>query len=103
LLNLGGPEKASCAEVRKIAKHHLDDIRAKIKDLAKLERLLAKTIARCSGKSVPDCRFWIFLMSSEPCGAPTGNKTGSVRAVRSSRSDRTPDASSASKSSAGRQ
>jgi MerR family mercuric resistance operon transcriptional regulator len=35
--------------------HHLDDIRTKIKDLAKLERLLAKTIARCSGKSVPDC------------------------------------------------
>ena len=55
LLDLGGPEKASCAEVRKIAKHHLDDIRAKIIDLAKLERLLARTIARCSGKSVPDC------------------------------------------------
>jgi MerR family mercuric resistance operon transcriptional regulator len=55
LLNLGGPESASCAEVRKIAKHHLDDIRAKINDLVKLERLLAKTIARCSGKSVPDC------------------------------------------------
>jgi hypothetical protein len=47
--------KASCAEVRKIAKHHLDDIRAKINDLVKLERLLARTIARCSGKSVPDC------------------------------------------------
>jgi len=55
LLNLGGPENASCAEVRKIAKHHLDDIRTKINDLAKLEQLLAKTIARCSGKSVPDC------------------------------------------------
>src|SRR5260221_10838850 len=54
-LDLGGPEKASCDQVRKIAKHHLDDIRAKIKDLVKLERLLAKTIARCSGKSVPDC------------------------------------------------
>ena len=28
---------------------------AKIGDLKKLERLLAKTIARCSGKRVPDC------------------------------------------------
>jgi len=55
LLDLGGPEKASCAEVRKIAKHHLDDIRDKINDLVKLERLLARTIVRCSGKSVPDC------------------------------------------------
>jgi MerR family transcriptional regulator, mercuric resistance operon regulatory protein len=53
LLDLGGPEKASCVEVRKIAKHHLDGIRTKINDLVKLERLLVKTIARCSGKSVP--------------------------------------------------
>jgi len=55
LLDLGGPGKASCAEVRAIAKRHLDDIRTKINDLAKLERLLAKTIARCSGEKVPDC------------------------------------------------
>src|SRR4030095_13201268 len=27
LLNLGGPGTASCAEVREIAKHHIDDIR----------------------------------------------------------------------------
>jgi MerR family mercuric resistance operon transcriptional regulator len=55
LLRLGGPEKASCREVREIAAHHLEDIRAKLGDLKKLERLLAKTIARCSGKTAPDC------------------------------------------------
>jgi MerR family transcriptional regulator, mercuric resistance operon regulatory protein len=55
LLRLGGPEKASCREVRKIAAHHLEDIRAKLSDLKKLERVLAKTVAQCSGKSVPDC------------------------------------------------
>jgi len=55
LLDLGGPGKASCAEVREIAKHHLEDIRAKINDLAKLERLLSKTVAKCSGKKAPDC------------------------------------------------
>jgi MerR family mercuric resistance operon transcriptional regulator len=55
LLDLGGPGKASCAEVRVIAKRHLDDIRAKIDDLAKLERLLGRTVARCSGKKAPDC------------------------------------------------
>ena len=49
LLRLGGPEKASCREVRRIATHHLDDIRAKISDLRKLERLLAKTVAQCTG------------------------------------------------------
>ena len=55
LLALGAPGKASCADVREIAAHHLDGIRAKIADLRKLERVLAKTIARCSGTKVPDC------------------------------------------------
>jgi MerR family mercuric resistance operon transcriptional regulator len=55
LLRLGAPGTGSCGEVKKIAGHHLQDIRAKIADLAKLERLLAKTIARCSGNKVPDC------------------------------------------------
>jgi MerR family mercuric resistance operon transcriptional regulator len=55
LLALGAPGKASCVDVREIAAHHLDDIRSKIGDLRKLERLLAKTIAQCSGSRVPDC------------------------------------------------
>jgi len=41
--------------VREIAAHHLEDIRAKLDDLKKLERLLSKTVARCSGKMAPDC------------------------------------------------
>lgn len=55
LLRLGGPEKASCREVRAIAAHHLEDIRAKLGDLKKLEGLLARTVARCSGKVAPEC------------------------------------------------
>ena len=55
LIDLGAPGKASCSDVRKIAKHHLEDIRSKINDLVKLERLLTKTVAQCSGKKVPDC------------------------------------------------
>jgi MerR family mercuric resistance operon transcriptional regulator len=55
LLRLGGPAKGSCGEVREIAAHHLEDIRAKLDDLTRLERLLAKTVARCSGKTAPDC------------------------------------------------
>ena len=55
LIRLGGPEKATCRQVREIAAHHLADIRAKLNDLKKLERLLARTLARCSGKTVPDC------------------------------------------------
>ena len=55
LLRLGGPEKASCREVRNIAAHHLEDIRSKLSDLKKLERLLARTVAQCSGKTAPEC------------------------------------------------
>src|SRR5215813_4879073 len=55
LMRLGGPEKATCREVREIAAHHLEDIRAKLDDLKKLERLLARTVAQCSGTSAPDC------------------------------------------------
>jgi MerR family mercuric resistance operon transcriptional regulator len=55
LLRIGGPEKASCREVREIAAHHLDAIRAKISDLRKLERLLAKTVAQCTGTTAPEC------------------------------------------------
>jgi hypothetical protein len=54
-LERGAPGNASCREVREVATGHLEDIRTKIKDLVKLERLLAKTIAQCSGRSVPDC------------------------------------------------
>ena len=55
LLRLRAPGMASCREVKVIATHHLEDIRAKLSDLKKLERLLAKTVARCSGKKVPIC------------------------------------------------
>jgi len=61
LLDLGGQDKASCADVRKVASRHLDAIRAKIGDLKQLEGLLAKTIARCSGNRVPDCPVLYIL------------------------------------------
>jgi len=55
LLRLGAPGMASCSEVKEIAAHHLEDIRSKLGDLKKSERLLANTVAQCSGKKAPDC------------------------------------------------
>jgi MerR family mercuric resistance operon transcriptional regulator len=54
LLRLGS-EKAPCRQVRDIALVRLNDIRAKIADLRKLERLLAKTVAKCTGTTAPEC------------------------------------------------
>jgi MerR family transcriptional regulator, mercuric resistance operon regulatory protein len=55
LLALGGPATATCAEVRDIAARHLADIRAKLRDLTRLEGILASTVAQCSGERVPEC------------------------------------------------
>lgn len=55
ILGLGGPEGACCDEVREIALHHLEQVRRKVANLARLERLLASTVERCSGGHVPDC------------------------------------------------
>lgn len=55
LINLGGPTEACCDEVREIAIHHLEDVRRKMADLARLERLLASTVEQCSGGHVPQC------------------------------------------------
>ena len=55
ILNLGGPGKACCDEVREIAAHHLERVREKMKDLAQLEGLLASTIDQCSGGTAPEC------------------------------------------------
>lgn len=65
LLALGGPERAPCGEVREIATKHLDDIRAKIADLSKLERLLGQTIDRCEGGTAPECPV-LDILSPEP-------------------------------------
>jgi MerR family transcriptional regulator, mercuric resistance operon regulatory protein len=70
LIRLGGPEKATCREVRKVATHHLQDIRAKLADLRKLEHLLAKTVAQCSGKTVPDCPVLDILDTQRPKRSP---------------------------------
>jgi MerR family transcriptional regulator, mercuric resistance operon regulatory protein len=69
LLNLAEPGKASCAEVRKIASRHLQDIRAKIADLTKLERLLTTTVAQCSGRKAPECPVLDILDAQRPHGA----------------------------------
>jgi MerR family mercuric resistance operon transcriptional regulator len=66
LMRLGGPQKASCREVREIAANHLDDVRAKINDLRKLERLLTKTVAQCTGTTAPECPVLDILDVQSP-------------------------------------
>lgn len=55
LLAIAEPNRSSCAEVRELAQTHLDEVRAKLADLAKLERILSATVSRCSGDPAPTC------------------------------------------------
>lgn len=61
ILSLGGPALASCSEVRKIAAHHLENVRAKMADLLQIERLLASTINLCEGDDAAHCAVMDLL------------------------------------------
>jgi MerR family mercuric resistance operon transcriptional regulator len=44
-----------CADVHALTVRHLDEVRAKIADLRKLERTLARTAERCARDASPEC------------------------------------------------
>ncbi len=64
LLALAEPGHVSCADVRRIAMTHLEEVRAKLADLARLENILAETVARCSGEKAPACPVLDVLNAS---------------------------------------
>ena len=68
LLGLVDGGAPTCAEVKERAERHLADIRAKIADLRRIERVLAATAARCSGDDVPECPILDAL-----AGGPLGS------------------------------
>ncbi|ARE85667.1 Mercuric resistance operon regulatory protein [Roseovarius sp. EC-HK134] len=55
LLGLVDDRCRTCAEVQMIAEDHLTDVRAKIADLKRIERVLSDTVARCTGDAAPEC------------------------------------------------
>lgn len=55
LLGLGDGSAPTCAEVKDRTERHLADVRAKIADLKRIEAVLEKTAAQCSGDQAPDC------------------------------------------------
>lgn len=55
LLGLGDGALHSCAEVRQRTEIHLADVRTKIADLQRIEAVLSRTAALCTGDDRPDC------------------------------------------------
>src|SRR6266851_281209 len=55
LLRLADERRRPCAEVRGVAETHLADVRNKITDLRKMERVLKATVAGCAEGRRADC------------------------------------------------
>lgn len=55
LLRLADERRRPCAEVRVVAEAHLTDVRAKIADLRRMERVLKTTVAGCAQGGRRDC------------------------------------------------
>ena len=55
LLRLADEQRRPCAEVRVVANAHLEDVRAKIADLRRMERVLRVTVAKCASGQQARC------------------------------------------------
>jgi MerR family mercuric resistance operon transcriptional regulator len=55
LLGLVRGHDLTCGDVKTMTDTHVTDIRRKVKDLKKLERVLTQLSAQCGGDAVPDC------------------------------------------------
>ena len=67
LLALAEGENSNCAEVYRLAVVHLDDIRQKLADLRRMERILKSLAAECANGAAPHCPI-IETLSSLPAG-----------------------------------
>lgn len=55
LLRLVDGHAYACSEVRALTLDHVADIRRKIADLRRLERVMTSIASKCSGRKTPDC------------------------------------------------
>lgn len=55
LLRLADEREQPCAEASRLAVTHLADVRAKIADLKRMERVLKDVVAQCGDGTRPDC------------------------------------------------
>jgi MerR family mercuric resistance operon transcriptional regulator len=70
LLGLAAGGQASCAEVRDLAATHLRDVRARIADLKRMERVLAESVRACDAGD-PGCPL-IDTLYADPRAAGRG-------------------------------
>ena len=65
LLRLVDGHAYTCEQVRVLTLDHVAEIRRKVRDLRRLERVMTNIASRCSGKRVPECPIIDALFQSE--------------------------------------
>jgi MerR family mercuric resistance operon transcriptional regulator len=55
LLRLVDGHRYTCAEVQALMQEQFTEVRHKIRDLRRLERVMAGMVAQCSGDRIPQC------------------------------------------------
>jgi MerR family mercuric resistance operon transcriptional regulator len=63
LIKLSEEHHKSCSKVRDVTATHLGEVKGKIKDLKKMERMLQKMVRRCDETSSPECPIIEILFS----------------------------------------
>jgi len=67
LLTLVDEHKYTCAEVRAMTARQLSSVQQKIRDLNKLEKVLADMVRECDGGDIPHCPI-VDTLSTLPAG-----------------------------------
>jgi MerR family mercuric resistance operon transcriptional regulator len=64
LLRLVGGHRYTCGQIHEITVRHAGEIRGKIADLRRLERVLTAMAAQCEGGQVPECPIVDALLAT---------------------------------------
>ncbi len=76
LLRLVDERDQPCAEASRLAAIHFSDVREKIADLRRMERVLKDVVAECGDGSRPDCPLIETLFREVAPSARVGGKRG---------------------------
>jgi len=68
LLGLTSGHRLTCHAVKALTEQHVADIRRKVKDLRRLERVLSDLTSRCHGSEAPDCPIIEALSDGRAAG-----------------------------------
>ena len=66
LMSMANTDNRTCGEVHALTMTHLDSVREKLRDLARLELTLSGIAAQCSSDAVPDCPVIDALWADQP-------------------------------------